>query len=88
MKSKVLITGADGFIGSHLVELLLKEGFSIKAFCLYNSQGSWGWIDTLSDEIKSNIEVYLGDIRDREDPKDLTDLKDLRDLAGQQQTPY
>ena len=64
MKSKVLITGADGFIGSHLVELLLKEGFSIKAFCLYNSQGSWGWIDTLSDEIKSNIEVYLGDIRD------------------------
>ena len=63
---KVLVTGADGFIGSHLVELLLIEGFDVKAFCLYNSFGSYGWIDNLSKEIKSNIEVHLGDIRDYE----------------------
>ena len=64
MKPKVLVTGADGFIGSHLVESLLEAGYSVKAFCLYNSQGSCGWIDTLSEEIKSNIEIHLGDIRD------------------------
>ena len=64
MNSKILITGADGFIGSHLVECVLKKGFSVKAFCLYNSQGGWGWLDTLPNEIKSNIEVYLGDVRD------------------------
>ena len=45
--NKVFVTGADGFIGSHLVELLVKKGYSVKAFCLYNSQGSWGWLDTL-----------------------------------------
>ena len=63
-KSKVLVTGADGFIGSHLVEYLLKEGFSVKALCLYNSNGSWGWLDNLDDLTKKDIEVILGDIRD------------------------
>ena len=58
------VTGADGFIGSHLVELLIREGFHVKAFCMYNSNGSWGWLDDLSDEIRSNIEVVLGDVRD------------------------
>ena len=62
--SKVLVTGADGFIGSHLVELLLREGYEVKAFCFYNSNSSWGWLDNLPSSTKSEIEVVLGDIRD------------------------
>ena len=61
---KVLVTGADGFIGSHLVESLVKKGFSVRAFCLYNSEGKWGWLDSLSNDVKDQIEVILGDIRD------------------------
>ena len=61
--TKVLVTGADGFIGSHLVETLLEQGFSVKALCFYNSIGSC-LVDDLSDEHKDNIEVILGDIRD------------------------
>ncbi len=64
MPNKILVTGADGFIGSHLVECLLKEGFSVRAFCLYNSAGSWGWLDTLPTSLHKDIEVVLGDIRD------------------------
>ncbi|HEY1047338.1 MAG TPA: NAD-dependent 4,6-dehydratase LegB [Bacteroidia bacterium] len=61
---RVLITGADGFIGSHLTEALLAEGCSVKAFCYYNSFNSWGWLDTLSKETLKQIEVFTGDIRD------------------------
>lgn len=61
---KILVTGADGFIGSHLVEELINRGFQVKAFVLYNSFNSWGWLDTLSKEIKDNIEIFSGDIRD------------------------
>ena len=61
---KALITGSDGFIGSHLVESLVKDGIQVKAFCFYNSNNSWGWLDTLSNDVKKNIDVYLGDIRD------------------------
>lgn len=61
---KILITGADGFIGSHLVELLLEQGASVKAFVYYNSFNSWGWLDTLSREQKDQIEIFSGDIRD------------------------
>ena len=61
---KVLVTGADGFIGSHLVETLVAAGHQVCAFCLYNSNGSWGWLDTLPEFTKSELEVVLGDIRD------------------------
>ena len=61
---KVLVTGADGFIGSHLTELLLEKGFDVRAFVYYNSFGTWGWIDTFPEETKKEIEVFTGDIRD------------------------
>ncbi|KJJ84945.1 nucleotide sugar dehydratase [Candidatus Omnitrophus magneticus] len=61
---KVLITGADGFIGSHLVECLLAAGCAVKAFVYYNSFNSWGWLDTFASEKLKNIEIFSGDIRD------------------------
>ncbi len=66
MADSLLVTGADGFIGSHLVESLIRDGYNVKAFCLYNSIGSLGWLDHVDNSIKDNIEVYLGDIRDQE----------------------
>jgi NAD dependent epimerase/dehydratase len=61
---RVLVTGADGFIGSHLVEGLLDVGAEVKAFVYYNSFNSWGWLDSLSPERMSGVEVFAGDIRD------------------------
>lgn len=61
---KVLVTGADGFIGSHLVEELIRQGYSVKAFVLYNSFNSWGWLDRSPKNIVDNLEVFAGDIRD------------------------
>jgi len=61
---KILVTGADGFIGSHLTEELVRRGFNVKAFVLYNSFNSWGWLDHSPQEIKENLEVFAGDIRD------------------------
>jgi NAD dependent epimerase/dehydratase len=61
---KVLVTGADGFIGSHLVERLLEEGCTVKAFVFYNSFNSWGWLDSFTKEKLKQIEIFAGDIRD------------------------
>ena len=61
---KILVTGADGFIGSHLVERLVELGYQVKAFVYYNSFNSWGWIDSFDKEIKDKIEIFAGDIRD------------------------
>lgn len=61
---KVLVTGADGFIGSHLTESLLAKGYEVKAFVYYNSFNTWGWLDTLPKEKLDQIEVFTGDIRD------------------------
>lgn len=60
----ILVTGADGFIGSHLTEALVKNGYQVKAFVLYNSFNTWGWLDTLDKSIMQNIEIFQGDIRD------------------------
>lgn len=62
--NKILVTGADGFIGSHLTEQLVREGYDVKAFVLYNSFNSWGWLDETPAEIKQELEVFAGDIRD------------------------
>ena len=61
---KILITGADGFIGSHLTEALVRQGYSVRAFVLYNSFNSWGWLDQCSEDVKGKFEVFSGDIRD------------------------
>lgn len=61
---KILVTGADGFIGSHLVEELVKEKYDVKAFVLYNSFSTWGWLDTIPKEILNHVEIFQGDIRD------------------------
>lgn len=62
--SKILVTGADGFIGSHLTEELVRRGYSVRAFVFYNSFNTWGWLDTLPASILSQVEILQGDIRD------------------------
>ena len=62
--SKVLVTGSDGFIGSHLVEELVKKGYEVRAFVYYNSFNNWGWLDTLPKDIMDHVEVFAGDVRD------------------------
>jgi dTDP-glucose 4,6-dehydratase len=62
--TRVLITGADGFIGSHLTEAAVRAGHEVRAFVLYNSFNSWGWLDHCADDVKGQFEVFAGDIRD------------------------
>ena len=66
--SKILITGAGGFIGSHLTERCVELGFKTKAFVRYNSKNNWGWLE--SSIVKNDIEVVTGDIRDFDSVKD------------------
>lgn len=61
---KILVTGADGFIGSHVVETLVKNGHDVRAFVLYNSFNSWGWLDESDKAIRDSIDIFAGDIRD------------------------
>lgn len=63
-KPKILVTGADGFIGSHLTEALVRRGHEVRAFVLYNSFNSWGWLDRCAPDVVGGFEVFAGDIRD------------------------
>ncbi|KJS19601.1 MAG: NAD-dependent dehydratase [Clostridiaceae bacterium BRH_c20a] len=84
--TKILVSGADGFIGSHLTEELVKQGHQVKAFVYYNSFNSWGWLDTLSKDVMKEIEVFTGDIRDsngvRESMKDIDEVFHLAALIA------
>lgn len=64
IKKKILVTGADGFIGSHLTESLVRSGYDVRAFVLYNSFNSWGWLDEAPLDIRRSLDVFSGDIRD------------------------
>jgi dTDP-glucose 4,6-dehydratase len=75
---KTLVTGADGFIGSHLVEALINEGRKVKAFVYYNSFNSWGWLDTFPKETLREIEIFAGDIRDPNGVR--TAMKDIDEV--------
>src|SRR5262249_41902222 len=61
---KILVTGADGFIGSHLVEALVREGASVRALVFYNSLNSWGWLENAPADVRDQFQVVAGDIRD------------------------
>jgi len=63
-RKQILVTGADGFIGSHLTEQLVRAGWPVRAFVLYNSFNSWGWLDKLDAEVRAELDVFAGDIRD------------------------
>ena len=63
-EKKILVTGADGFIGSHLAEELIRLGYEVRAFVMYNSFNSWGWLDSSPKDIRNSLDVFAGDIRD------------------------
>ncbi|GAB4099799.1 SDR family NAD(P)-dependent oxidoreductase [Sinomonas halotolerans] len=73
----VVVTGADGFIGSHVTQRLIAEGANVRALCVYNSNGSYGWLDDLSPEERDAVDLRLGDIRDAEFVSDLVEGSDV-----------
>lgn len=86
---KVLVTGADGFIGSHLVETLVSRGYDVRAFILYNSFGTHGWLDHVGKEIKTEIEIFPGDIRDGDSVRQASrDCTKILHLAALISIPY
>ena len=87
--TKILVTGADGFIGSHLVEALVHAGHSVRAFVFYNSFNSWGWLDHVDPKVQSQIEIFSGDIRDPHGVKDaMTGCDSVLHLAALIAIPY
>jgi UDP-glucose 4-epimerase len=89
MTEHVAVTGADGFIGSHLTEALVREGYRVRALVQYNSFGSWGWLDTVDDEVRDQIEVVAGDVRDAGSVRSLlTDIDVACHLAALIAIPY
>ncbi|GAA5415660.1 dTDP-glucose 4,6-dehydratase [Paraliobacillus ryukyuensis] len=86
---KVLITGADGFIGSHLTEALVKQGYQVKAFVQYNSFNTWGWLDQSPKELLDHVEIFSGDIRDPYGVKTaMNDCEGVLHLASLIAIPY
>lgn len=84
---RVLITGADGFIGSHLAESLVESGAKVKALAIYNSMGSWGWLD--SSKYKDEMDIVLGDVRDSHCCRQITkDIDVIFNLAALIAIPY
>lgn len=89
MNSMVAVTGADGFIGSHLVEALVDRGHRVRAMVQYNSFGSWGWLDALGSDVLEQVEVVPGDVRDRASVRDLIrDAEVAYHLAALIAIPY
>ena len=85
----VAVTGADGFIGSHLTEELVRAGYRVKAMAIYNSQGSYGWLDTVPGEVMEHVEVQLGDVRDAGSVRALMrDAETVYHLAALIAIPY
>lgn len=77
MAKKILVTGAEGFIGSHLTERLVADGFEVTALVLYNSFNNWGWLETLHPEIRSQIKVIMGDVRDENSVRQVVKGQDI-----------
>lgn len=89
MKKKFLVTGADGFIGSHLTEMLVRQGYDVRAFVLYNSFNSWGWLDHCDNDVKGKFEIFTGDIRDPHGVKKaMQDCDTVMHLAALVAIPY
>ena len=85
----VAVTGADGFIGSHLTEELVRAGYRVRAMAIYNSQGSYGWLDTLGGDVLEHVEVQLGDVRDAGSVRALMrDARTVYHLAALIAIPY
>lgn len=87
--SRILVTGADGFIGSHLTEELVRQGHTVRAFVFYNSFNSWGWLDQCAQDVIDKIEIFSGDIRDPHGVKmAMTDCDVVLHLAALIAIPY